>query len=166
MKIEASKKMLVIRYNNYNNFNFIKEHTKLIDEKGYVWVYKVGKMIPNSSLESVLDESGKIIFKAPKKDGGNYYLASFQGYSNGIPPIDRNYPEYYSEMLNMELISNLKGTWLKISKIVLLQKEEVEMLYLCKNDKSLVEIVNSTRTSILYVYSSRNAEIGGNRWEY
>ena len=161
MRIEASKKMLVVRYNTYNNYDFIQEHTKLIDKNGYVWIYKVGKEIPNSSLKEVFNESKKIIFKAPKKDGGSYYLASLQEYNNGMPPTDGNYPSYYLEMKDIELLSGLNGTWFKITQIVLLSPKDIELLYLCRNNKSLDEIVNSTRTSILYVYSAKDKEVGG-----
>lgn len=159
MNIEANKKMLVIRFNTFQNFDFIKEHTDLINMNGYVWIYKVGKMIPGNSLDSILSESRKIILRAPKKDGGKYYLASLKEYSNGAPPMDVNYPKYYSEMIDSEFMSSLNGTWLKISEIRLLGSEEVDVLYLCKNDKSLDEILNTTRTSTLYVYSKKSFNI-------
>ena len=154
--IEAKKKCLLLRFGNYREYDFINEHKEVIRKYGYVWMLKVGKCIPQSRLDEVFDENRALLLKAPKSIGGKYYHAEVDDYYRGEPRMDMPYPPYYSKMLSDEVwwnVDSLYGTWLRITAISELGKENIEHLYLFSNKKPVESVLSSTRTSTLYVYS-------------
>ena len=45
MILKANSKVLVLRFNNYKKWNFIEEHTRILNSTKYVWILKAGKYI-------------------------------------------------------------------------------------------------------------------------
>lgn len=154
MFMKANKKMMVLRVNQYKSYDVINEHNKILAEKGYVWILKMGKPIPEKAIKGVIDESGILILKMPKSNGGDFYYAKLIECHNGDPEIDYIYPSYYNEMVetpNYDHDYSLCGSWLKISEIKELPLEAVKRLVLINTGNSLIDVVNSTRTSFMYV---------------
>ena len=154
MFMKANKKMMVLRVNQYKSYDIIKEHNKISAENGYVWILKMGKPIPEKAIKDVIDESGILILKMPKSKGGDFYYARLIESRNGNPGTDYAYPSYYNEMVetpNFDHDYSLSGTWLRISEIKELPLEAVNKMVLVNTGNSLIDVVNSTRTSFMYV---------------
>lgn len=159
MIIQKNKKILVLRYNEYKNYDFIKEHMKILKNQGCVWMLKLGRQIPDQSLRSVIEESGVVIFKSPKKAGNRYFIAQFNEFCNGRMENSEFYPNYYHEMRKENYEVSLNGTWLRVIDIAEAPMEVIEQLRLVKNQKKLIDVVGVTRTSMLYVTSSNDCEV-------
>ncbi len=161
MIIEAGHRILVLRFNNYKEWNFIEEHRKLLKKHNYVWILKAGKPINISTMKNIIDEGGHLILKEPKNDGGRFYYMHILEFNNGMPQKEYIYPEYYKNMLENEecyILESLEGTWLKID-VVCEINHQVEHLKLISNGKRLDETLLKTRSSLLYVNTAEDIEI-------
>lgn len=157
VKAMKKEKILLLRYNRYKMSDFIEAHRHIIDKNGFVWMLKIGKRLPALSLQSILDGSKTIILKAPKGDGGQFYKLDLLDYHNGDALNDFCYPEYYEEMVEDEevwMLDSLSGTWLKVKNIVQLSDADINKLRLISNDKLANDVLNCTRSAVLYVYIS------------
>ena len=152
---ETGKRMLLLRFSNYKHFDFVGCHKELIQIHGFTWMMKVGKQLPQSSVCPVLKDGGCLILKAPKASGGDLFTATIQEFYNGAPPKDMIYPRYYQEMKEDEdlwmLDSSLTGSWFKITDLKKLSDDDAAKLRLISNGKQAVAVLNSTRTSVMYV---------------
>ena len=162
MRIEKGRKLLLIRFSNYRQFNFIQEHKSIIETNGSVWILKAGKQIPQTKLEELFSEPAPLIMKAPKETGGQYYVALVKGAFNGLPRTDMKYPEYYSRMIddeNMWLLDSLMGSWFCAEQIAELSSDTVKHLYLLSNNKPVTDVLGRTRTATLYISTETAIEI-------
>ena len=157
VKDMREEKILLLRYNRYKRSNFIEAHQRIINEKGFAWMLKIGKRLPAISLQSILDGSKTVILKAPKGDGGQFYKLDLLDFHNGDALSDFCYPEYYKEMVEDEdvwMLDSLAGTWLKVKNIIQLSDADINKLRLVSNDKLAKDVLNRTRSAVLYVYIS------------
>ena len=152
MIIPADKCIMAIRFAQYRNVDFINELETLITKFGSAWMLKVGRKIPESSLNRMMEESRLIILKAPKVVGGEYFIASCASFHNGNPLPDFRYPIYYSEMIRSSTDNEFTfdGTWLEITEIKPLPTSALEHMKMLKSDKKLDDVIRGTRTSTLY----------------
>ena len=146
------KEIIVIRFLKVNKYDFVAEHSTIINKEKTVWMLKTGKYIPAIVLDEVLRNGGKVILKAPKAIGGKYYLTHFHEYKHGMPEKGMNYPKYYNCLPKDYEKPVLDGTWLRIDQIYELKDEEVHKLRLCSSSKRLEDVVSQTRTTVMYVY--------------
>lgn len=151
--IEKKTPVLVLRYNSYRNCDFIEEHKNIITNSGSVWMVKLGKKIPESSLNTFQEAGGNLLLKSPKKAGDRFYYAHMSGFSNGKPKADYIYPEYYAKIIEESCEYTLDGTWIRIDELFEVKDEYIDHFHLIKNGSSLRAIINATRTSTLYVES-------------
>ena len=159
MKVEAGKAVLLIRYNNYKKTNFIEEHNKIACSKGYVWMLKAGRKLVESKLSKIKNESSLLILKAPKGDGGEYYYSEIMEFRYGDQIQKDESPEYYGKLVGDEKlwqIESLDGTWLKLHAIKPLDEDIVEKFKLLSNKKKLIDVIGSTMSSAMYVYSDED----------
>lgn len=162
MFVEANNKMMVLRVNQYKDYDIIKEHNKIVALDGCVWILKMGKPIPEKAIQSVIDESGVLILKMPKAQGGKFYYTELIECHNGEPEKRYTYPTYYKEMTetpNYDHDYSLCGSWMKITKIRELSEDKANNLVLVNTGNSLVDVVNTTRTSFMYVRCEENIEL-------
>jgi|GEM_PF-2017642 hypothetical protein len=154
MKISKGKEILVLRFNNYKSWNFIEEHQKLIEANGDVWILKGGRPITATRINEIMEDGvGFLVLKEPKKDGGNYYIASIDKIVTDDPTPGMKYPSYYNDMLydyDCLAIESLYGTWIHIKEIVPLSNEVIKHLHLLSNNKLLDPVLSSTRSSMLF----------------
>ena len=161
MILKANSKVLVLRFNNYKKWNFIEEHTRILNSTKYVWILKAGKYIKEHQIEDVLRNGGNLILKEPKKDGGKYYYLHICDFYNGNVEDEFNFPQYYYEMLDdyeYYTMEELSGTWIKVDYLKQLENG-LDRLRLISNDKGLDETISSTRSALLYAYSNTDIEI-------
>lgn len=158
MVVEAGKCILLIRYNNYKKTDFVEEHNKVVGTNGYVWMLKAGRRLVDNKINRVVNESALLVLKAPKSAGGEYYYAEIFDFRYGDQAKKEESPAYYKNLVEDEQlwqIESLTGTWLKIGAIKSVNKSKVEELKLLSNGKSVVDVINSTMSSSLYVYSDK-----------
>ena len=164
MRYEKNTTMLVLRVNDYGSINFIEEHRKECSKTGSVWMLKIGRALAEKSINRVMESGGCLLLKEPKKDGGKYYFCKISDIQQGKAKEEYNYPDYYSQFNPYGM--PLDGTWLKISGIVPLAETILPQFELVKGGKKMTEIVNSTRSPILFVQSSISLEEkNGEMWE-
>ena len=107
MELKKGTSVLVIRFNNYGKYDFIKEHQRLIDANGYTWMFKVGRPIQGPKMDAVMRQGGYLILKAPKASGNGYYLTKILASKTGKKPSDCVYPSYYQMMVDDDRIWNM-----------------------------------------------------------
>jgi len=100
-----------------------------------------------------------MVLKAPKNLGGKYYIAIAEEYYNGLPKESFVYPEYYKEMVEASFDFSLEGTWIKVSCIKEMTGDMINHFQMSKSGKPLKNVINSTRTSVLYAVCDKDFEI-------
>ena len=156
MVLTQGNTCLLIRYNTYHDYDFILEHQKIIQQVGYVWMLKLGKKIPEKSVRRVINSGGTVLLRAPKKEGGGLYAAQILDVQYSIE--EKAYPTYYNEILSnsmSELLYNMHAsekTWLKIVNLNPIDDIYKTHFRLQKNGKPLLDVLDSTRTAVMYVY--------------
>ena len=156
MLIEKDKKQLLLRFTNYKRFDFVSEHSRIISDKGCTWMLKTGKQIPDDRLNELFGKPNTMILKAPKKVGGKYYIAFVEQAYNGQPAVGMNYPSYYDELVednSMWAVDSLQGTWFCLTRVEELSADKVSHLRLVSNQRQVDEVLNSTMSAVVYVYS-------------
>lgn len=148
-KIDTDKVMLVLRVNNYKNYNFVNEHRKLMEEYNTIWMFKVGRPLAQKSIDILMKNGGYVILKEPKASGNRYYICISDEIRQGKPNEKMIYPDYYKELYADGI--SMEGTWLRISEINEISKEALPYFELSKSHKKMTDVVNSTRSPILYV---------------
>jgi hypothetical protein len=146
--------ILVLRVNNFQNFNFIEEHSKVLCYNNSVWMLKVGRPLAHKSIEMVKDKGGILIIKEPKKTGGTYYACHIEEIHNGMNSNKYVYPNYYAILESEGFI--LSGTWLNITGMLPIPETLLRNFELSNGRKKMADIVNSTQSPILYVQSLKS----------
>lgn len=108
MKILKDTNMLLFRFRSYGKNNFIESHKKILNEKKYVWMLKLGKRTSTEKLRDILDEGGWLILRAPKSEGSKSFIARYVAFSENEPE-DMIYPEYYQEIIDDEESEYFEG---------------------------------------------------------
>lgn len=154
MIIEQGSKLLVLRFRDYKKYSFIDEHSLLASIHNGVWMLKLGKTIPASSLDATVGATKLLLLKAPKSTGGQIYVSSCTKYHNGLPAPTDIYPKYYDEMLSEYYWLSNDGTWFMLGSIKPLEQEYYSSLLLLKNGKPLMQAINETRTVYMLVQNN------------
>lgn len=162
MKILKDTNMLLFRFRSYGKNNFIESHKKILNEKKYVWMLKLGKRTSTDKLQNILDEGGWVILRAPKAEGSKSYVARFVAFSEEEPE-DMIYPEYYQEILDGEeneyFEGNAKTQWFKLVLITEIDEMTAEKLVMVKSEKMVNEVIGTTRTAVMFVKNSEEIEV-------
>lgn len=162
MKILKDTNMLLFRFRSYGKNNFIESHKKILNEKKYVWMLKLGKRTSTDKLQNILDEGGWVILRAPKVEGSKSYVARFVAFSEEEPE-DMIYPEYYQEILDGEeneyFEGNAKTQWFKLVLITEIDEMTAEKLVMVKSEKMVNEVIGTTRTAVMFVKNSEEIEV-------
>lgn len=153
---------LFLRLNNFEEYNFIDEHKKLIESKGYVWLLKIGKTINQEFVKKIIEEGGGIILKSSAKNGNKFYYCDLL--SNDINSENKIvYPEYYNEFFEYEAynLEDLKktGYWFKITNMRDITEDEVYKFRICKSHKPMLDSALYTRVVHMYVENDRDMKI-------
>lgn len=158
MKADEKKKILVLRFSDYKKYDFIQEHRNIIEREGATWFLKLGKPVPQKTLEEILAGSKGLILKAPKVQGGKYFYCKMLDAQNTKPNSVMVYPDYYHELMEDMFWFSFEGTWIKVDGFRELKDDEISKLRLVSNDRLLSEVLQQTRTTMLYAYSVERKE--------
>lgn len=97
---------------------------------------------------------GDLILRSPKAEGGKYYKAKVKSVYTGELKSQMRCPEYYKTMLDDEdlwFLDSLEGTWFEIESIEEMLESDAEKLVLISNGKKAVDVLSTTRSSMVYV---------------
>ena len=147
---------ILFRYKPVLKYDFISEHASILASHGKVWVWKIGKPLSINIAQNVINRGGGLILKSPKKDGDKYYHCKLTGIREKKPEEDYLYPAYYQKIQISEYGPVATGFWFCIESINELMPEEIERLYLCSNNRKVVDVIKETRTVIMRVYRANN----------
>lgn len=159
--IKAGKLVMVMRFKNHKSFDFIKEHKKLEEEYGNVWMLKAGKKIPKAKIDSVIGDGGSLVLRASKESGKGLFFAKILETYEGEPTKEMIYPEYYADLVSDNdfwSLDSLEGTWLRVCDIQSIDEDKLNEVKLISNGRKIVEALNSSMTSVLYAKSDVDIE--------
>ena len=146
--IKENTPMLLCRVCDYKFNDFIAKHIEVLEKYNEVWMLKSGKTISSTRLKSVLDSGGFIILKTPKRGSSKFYLCIVDKVSYTKPVNTNLYPDYYEQYMQE---NGWSGQWFRIKSIYELTNEDVNKLKMVVNDKSVVDVVDRTQASFMYV---------------
>lgn len=162
MKILKDTNMLLFRFRSYGKNNFIESHKKILNEKKYVWMLKLGKRTSTEKLRDILDEGGWLILRAPKSEGSKSFIARYVSFSENEPE-DMIYPEYYQEIIEDEESEYFEGNsimqWFKINLLTEIDEVTADMLVMAKSEKKVNEVIGTTRTAVMFVKNTQEIVI-------
>ena len=166
--ITKETKMLLFRYSNYKKLKFIKEHESIITNDKYAWMMKIGKRTSISKIEAIMQSGGYMVLKSPVAEGNLFYLARFVDFSEELPEDEAHMPKYYSEIIEDDAFWDAPTQFFKIVDLIPLKQEYVESLVLDKNKRKVVEVVNETRTAVMFIENTIDFDVslmqGEQRW--
>lgn len=153
MIVKENTNLFLVRFGNFWSQDFICEHKKIIEKKGYVWFLKTGKKPSMSKIESVIEDGGYIIFKESKHVGNNYYIGTFSEVNNE-KPLDMSYcPSYY------ENVKAYSEVWFKVTSIFKMDEALVDSLVISSNGHPLLEMIDRTMSSFMFVKNNKQWEV-------
>lgn len=153
MVIKRETPILLIRYNRYKKYDFVKEHSRCLTSKHNAWMLKAGKRMPEKKSTEIM-RGGWVILRSPKRDGGVYCLAHVVSMFYGEPNPSMHFPDYYYEMLSdnsLWMFGSLAGTWFEIDSFHFVKETFKDHLQLLSNKKYVEDVIRSTRSATLYV---------------
>ena len=158
MIICANTNMMLFRFSNYKDHNFIDEHKSVLRTKEHVWMLKLGKKANPQIIKKIRQDGGWIILRTPKVDGSKCYLAHFTT-TRETPPEDKCFPTYYQELLDDQNIrfvymEHSAQQWFRLTSIQLLDHQSVSSLITSKTSKNVEDLIKTTRTAVMYVKNS------------
>lgn len=162
-QIKKETPHLFLRLNNFLNYSYLAEHKKVMDEKGYVWLLKIGKTINQDFVKRIIEEHGGIILKSSVKDGNKFYYCDLL--DNKVPEDNTEfyYPEYYNEFCEYEAydINELKktGYWFKIANMREITEDDVYNFRICKGHKPMLDCALYSRVVHMYVENRIDMEL-------
>ena len=157
--INQNTPMLLFRYSNYKKLRFIDEHIKIIQNSGYVWMMKMGKKTSSEKIKNIIKNGGYIVFKSPIAEGNHFYIGRFVDFCEELPPDDDHMPSYYSEIVNEENFWEAPTQYFKLIDIVPLDERYTSLLRLKINQKKVLDVVNETRTAVMFIECSEDINI-------
>ena len=164
MIIEKETEMLFFRFNNYRKYSFYKEHLSIINEKGCVWMLKVGKRSSMDKLTTIAEHGGWLVLRSPKSDGSKSYLAKYTKVIESTP-TDACYPAYYQEVINeitdtdQYYMRAPSFQWFRIISIEPLDNNVCESLVVSKTGKKVDEVIKTTRTAVMFIKNDAPIEL-------
>ena len=152
MNLKEDTPLLFLRLGSFMGFDTIDEHRKVINDKGFVWMLKIGRKINESYLEDIIKNNAGIILKKSSKNDKKLYYAKLDSINYDNSNV---FPEYYYDFLSEYgyKISDLNKSncnWFKVTDIYELNSSESNKIIVSKNGKSLEESAANSRTPYIF----------------
>lgn len=154
---------LFLRLNDFNGYNYIEEHKKVIEKEGFVWLLKVGKTINQEFVKKIIEGKGGIILKSSVKNGNKFYYCDLL--DNQVPEKNTEliYPKYYDEYFESEAydVEDMKksGYWFKITNLKEIKESDVYKFRICKGHKPMLDCALYSRVVHMYVENREDMNI-------
>ena len=154
--IKENTQMLLFRFRDYKSKDFIEEHTRILLEKGFVWMLKAGKKTSERKLRQILDDGGWMILRAPKSKGSKMFLAQYTTFQC-IEPKETIYPTYYTDFINQDddedeyYRDNTVLQWFRLISLVPFPEKSKQCIVLSKSFSPVDNVIKTTRTAVMFV---------------
>lgn len=159
MVIPIGTRMMLFRFSNYKQYSFIDEHLKTIENKGFVWMMKIGKRTNQEKLNAIMGDGGFLILRSPIKDGGKFYICHFTEIKEDTIENYEYVPSYYAEIMDDIDFYGRGYQLFKVLWIKPLPDAYAEYLVLQLNGKRVSEIIKETRTAVMFVKNEKAIEL-------
>lgn len=163
MKIKKETPHLFWRVSNYYDYDFIEEHKRTINQKGYVYALKLGRKVDSDFIKKVIEDDGAIIMKSPIKSGNKYYYCKVVDDKMPENKNDLIIPNYYDELLKYEGLSledfDESGRWFKIVSIKEIPEDTIYKFNFIKHDNPVTESAILSRTVHMYIKNPEEIEL-------
>lgn len=149
MKLEKGQKLLVLRYNTKAEPNCIALHEKVIQQLGFCWFGKIGKIPSAWMLEAVFSEKTPAIILYNRSGS---YLAELKDFS-----YDTQYdgiPDYYNEMLYSKGV--FPESYYKLNSIERINDQLFERLIVFSSNKSMKDTLSGRAMSSFFFVGYEN----------
>lgn len=149
MRITKDDAFLAMRVANPKFHNFVEEHNRIIEEKGFCWMGKVGRMPSLNSINELIIDKESFIFL---KIGEEFYIANFSEIS--VKPQSNDlYPMYYNS-LGLDI-----SIWFNVKKIIqITDKSLIDSIVLRLNGTPILEAMKKSMTSFLYIKANEDID--------
>ncbi len=149
--IKAKTPVMFIRVPDYEDFDSIEEHIKILKKNKYVWMVKLGRY-PNPKFLDILSKNnGLLLIKSTPKHGNKLYLCEID--LNNTNAIDI-YPEYYDDIFKYygyNTSTVLKEFfWIKIKSFIPIKKEILNSFEIISTKTNLMDAVFNSRAPQVY----------------
>ncbi len=146
---------LVIRFSDsrFRIEDVVDAHNEIVSNVGYVWFGKMGLPISVTKIDHLKQQ---IAIKRPTfvylvknfRMKSSFYKANILDITRQLPAIEvENFPNYYRQY---DLINYIK-TWLKISKVVPVNSEEIDNIKVVKSVFTLRETLSRSASGHFWV---------------
>ena len=160
MEFKNNQQFLFLRMSNFDKYDFIDEHTKIINEHGYVWILKTGRKIDKKYLKELIKSESGIIIKKPSRTDDKLYYCKLENidYDNS-----EMFPEYYYDFLTyngfkISDINHDNSCWFKISSITPIPSDITKDLVVTKNNNSLLNAAINSRAPYIFCKYLKGSE--------
>ena len=146
MDLVKGQKLLVLRYNIKAEPKCIELHQKVIDQKGYCWFGKIGKIPSPWMLEAVFADGNPSIILFNRSGA---FLAGVSDFS-----YETQYegtPEYYSSQLYKN--GMYPESYFKLKSIQIIDFNELNDFYVVSSCKRLMDTLNGRAMSSFFFVS-------------
>lgn len=159
MVVKENTDILLFRYSKYDHYDFLSEHKKILERTGCVWILKAGRKTNEISILDILSQGGMLVLKSPKSEGGRYSFCTFDLYSTETPD-SALCPSYYTEFIDSQYYETTYQ-WFRITKMLEMNDAQVNSLRVKKNGMKVSEIIQTTRTSVMFLYNDEDLVFEG-----
>jgi hypothetical protein len=137
--IIGNNKILIIRYGENIIPNCIQRHKEVVDNEGFCWFGKIGKVPSGKILNETINTTNKIILYS-KND---CFICNCMEYS--IEQPTNHYPNYYDECIFNKGIN--PPIYFKLQNIEYLNKKVLEDLVISSSGNALINVLNKSMNS-------------------
>ena len=151
MVIKKESNCLFIRIPDFLKYNAIEEHIKIIKEKGFTWLLKLGNYPNRDFMKKFMLDGGFLIVKSTPRNGNKFYVFKVESidYDN-----DCTFPLYYDELLDYYgyTPSDVKKNflWLKVVEYKELPVNLMDAFITLSNKKPMINAIMRSRAAQIY----------------
>jgi hypothetical protein len=143
----------------------IREHQQVIDQKGVVWLGKIGRPLAQHNLDilngQIQSRKRTFLFLVQKR--GREYIwtkALLSEVSRSVPALVRSpVPAYYQELGITKLVS----MWFKVENLRKATRAEIRNLHVVSSRRQISETLSSSMAAIFMVCIGCSTSNGGSK---
>ena len=143
MELEIGQKLLVLRYNTKVEPECIKLHQNVIQQTGYCWFGKIGKIPSAWMLEAVFAEKAPAILLYNRS---GTFLSTLEDFS--YETQQEGIPEYYINQLYNNGV--FPESYFKLTSIEKINTSILEHLFVFSSGKNMHETLNGRAMSSFF----------------
>ena len=141
MEIKKGATFLMFKINTPNGIDFLKEHKKILDANGEVWLCRFGKT--NVVLSKITADGNYVFVKDSAKNDNRIYIGTVSSISKTQPL--NNYPTYYDQ------INLARPLWFNLSDLCEVRSDFVMKNFRTKSSNASLEGVFRSMCNSFYI---------------